>query len=593
MRKIVAAAVTLLLSWGAAGAEAPADAIYRNAVIFTADGASPQVEALAVRDGRIVFAGEENGLAALTGPDTRIEDLGGRFVMPGLIDAHMHPFEAGSTLLKCNLEYAALTVAQLQQRVKACLDASKDAGPDAWLEVVAWFQENMQPPGVRTSRADLDALATTRPIVIRSSFGHTVLANSRALALGGISRESKDPLGGKIWRDASGEPTGLLEDSAYEIFSTLIPAPTPEAERKAAEAALAMMAAQGVTGFLDAAAGLPSIKAFTAVHAAGGLTARAHFAVAIDPKEGADPAAAVARVTDISRKFDGGTAAPAPGIRVRNAKLFLDGVIAAPALTGTLLEPYRVNAGTAEAPHWVPGPSRGPEPYFPHDALVPILTGLGQNGVDPHIHADGDGAVRAALDGYEAMRKALPGADVRAAIAHNEIVSAADMTRYRTLDVTPVLSMQWGKPAGDTLGLVDIFGPERMAVIEPAGLLAAQGARVAFGSDWPVDALDQWFALKVGVTRSNRPDVDPAYRGRLGKDPGLPVETVLRAATINAAHSLHQESVTGSLEVGKFADFIILDRNPLTIAPEDIANVKVLRTVVGGKTVYVPRGGRS
>lgn len=587
MRRVLITAVALLASTvTAAAAEAPADTVYRNAIIFTADAASRQVSALAVRDGRVVFAGDEKGLAAFIGPRTAREDLGGRFVMPGLVDAHMHPFEAGGAQIKCNLEYLALTVPQLQQRLTACLEATRSAGPDAWLEVVAWFQENMLPPGVRTSRADLDALDTTRPIVIRSSFGHTVLANSRALQLAGITRDTKDPLGGKIWRDDTGEPTGLLEDSAFEVFNTLVPGPTPEEERKAAEAALDMMAAQGVTSFLDAAAGLPSIKAFSAVHAAGGLSARGHFAVAIDPKEGADPAAAVARVAAVSREYDGGNPVPAPGIRVRNAKLFMDGVIAAPALTGTMLEPYRINAGTAESPRWIPGPSRGPEPYFPAPALAAILTGLAQNGIDPHIHADGDGAVRAALDGIEAMRATGSGKAARVAIAHNEIVSASDQPRYRSLDVTPVLSMQWGKPAGDTLGLTDIFGPERMAVIEPAGLLHEAGARVAFGSDWPVDALDEWFALKVGVTRSNRPDADPAYKGRLGEDPGLSVETVLRAATINSAYSLHQDAVTGSLEPGKFADLIVLDRNPLTIPPEDIANVKVLRTVVGGKTVY-------
>jgi len=584
-RLIMALAAASMLPY-AARAEAPADTVYRNAVVFTANATAPQARALAVRNGRVVFAGDEQGLAAFVGPRTRSEDLGGRFVMPGLIDGHMHPFEAGGALLKCNLAYEALTVPQLQARVKACLDADTDAGPDDWLQVVAWFQENMLPPGVRTSRADLDALGTTRPIVIRSSFGHTVLANSRAMQLAGFTRDTRDPLGGKIWRDADGEPTGLLEDAAFEVFSTLIPAPTPAEERKAAETALAMMATQGVTSFLDAAAGESSIKAFSAVQAAGGLTARGHFAVAIDPKEGADPAAAVARVVSLSTQYDGGTAAPAPGIRVRNAKLFMDGVIAAPALMGTVLEAYRVNAGTAESPRWVPGKSHGPDPYFPPETLAAILTGLAQNGIDPHIHADGDAAVRAALDGYAAMRKATPGKDVRAAIAHNEIVDANDRARYRALDVVPVLSLQWGKPAGDTLGLIDIFGPERMAVIEPSGLLAEHGARIAFGSDWPVDALDEWFALKVGVTRTNRPDADPAYRGRLGKDPGLAVEDVLRAATINSAYSLHQDAVTGSLEAGKFADFIVLDRNPLSIPPEDIANVKVLRTVVGGKTVY-------
>jgi predicted amidohydrolase YtcJ len=590
MRLALLLTATVLVSTGPAGqAATPADAVYRNARIYTADARSPQAEALAVAGGNIVYVGDESGLRPYIGPATHSEDLGGRFVMPGLIDAHMHPFEAGGALLKCNLQYLALTVPQLQERVKACLDASAAEGPEAWLQVVAWFQENMLPPGVRTNRADLDALGGTRPIIIRSSFGHTVLANSRALELAGITRDTPDPLGGKIWRDTKGEPTGLLEDSAYDVFNTLVPPPTPAQNLKAAQAALTMMAGQGVTTFLDAAAPQESIEAFAAVHAAGGLTARGHFAVPIDPKESADPAAAVARVVGIARKHDGGALQPAAGITVRNAKLFMDGVISAPALTGTLLEPYRINTGTPEAPHWVPGQSRGPAPYFPAAPLAAILTGLGSNGIEPHIHADGDGAVRAALDGYAAMRQALPGKDIRAAIAHDEIVAAADMPRYAALDVTPVLSMQWGKPAGDTLGLTDIFGPDRMAVIEPAGLLAAQGARIAFGSDWPVDALDEWFALKVGVTRSNRPDADPAYRGRLGKDPGLSAAAVLQAATINAAYSLHAESVTGSLEPGKFADFIVLDRNPLTIPPEDIANVKVLRTVVGGKTVHSSR----
>ncbi|WP_293856731.1 amidohydrolase family protein, partial [Steroidobacter sp.] len=136
------------------------------------------------------------------------------------------------------------------------------------------------------------------------------------------------------------------------------------------------------------------------------------------------------------------------------------------------------------------------------------------------------------------------------------------------------------------LGLKDYFGPERMKALEPAGRLAAAGARIAFGSDWPVDALDQWFAFKVGVTRANAPDAPAEYRGKLGDDPGLTRETVLRAATINSAYELHQDDVTGSLEVGKLADLIVLDRNPLTIPAEDIAKVRVLETVVGGNVVY-------
>jgi len=146
--------------------------------------------------------------------------------------------------------------------------------------------------------------------------------------------------------------------------------------------------------------------------------------------------------------------------------------------------------------------------------------------------------------------------------------------------------MQWEKPAGDTLGLTNYFGPARMKILEPAGLLAAAGARIAFGSDWPVDKLDEWFALKVGVTRTNAPDAPPEFRGRLGDDPGLSRDDVLRAATINAAYELHEDQATGSLELGKFADLIVLDRNPLTVPAEEIAQTQVLETVVGGQVVY-------
>ena len=571
---------------GARAGDGFADRAYVNGVVFTADAGGSMASAVAIRAGRIVYVGDDAGLAPFVGPATVRVDLSGRFLMPGLVDGHMHPVEAGSTLLKCSLHYESLTVADFQSRIQACVDGSRAAPPGAWLEVVSWFQESMRPAGVKTSRATLDALATKRPIIVRSSFGHTVLANSRALALAGITAATPDPLGGKIWRDAAGEPTGLLEDAAFDVFASLLPKPTAAEDVQAALAALEAMRRQGITSFLDAAAPPEDIAAFTVVHRDGKLTARAHLALFIEPAEAADPAAAVARVVSMRTQYDGGAIGPRPGVTVRNAKLFLDGVIAAPALTGAMLEPYRRNDGTAEAPLWVAGTSRGPDVYFRADALAALLIGLGRDGIDPHMHADGDAAVRAGLDGIAALRAALPAADIRPAIAHDEIVSHADFGRFKSLDATAVLSLQWGKPAGDTLGLRDYFGPERMKILEPSGYLAAAGARIAFGSDWPVDALDEWFALKVGVTRTNAPDAPDEFRGRLGDDPGLSREAVLRAATINAAYELHQDDVTGSLETGKFADLIVLDRNPLAVPAEAIAATRVLETVVGGDVVY-------
>ena len=590
LQRINAACALLLLTassgMAAASTGGPADRVYRNGVLFTAAASNSHAEALAIRAGRIIYVGSNRGLEAYLGSATVNVDLRGRFLMPGLVDGHMHPLEGGTVLLKCNLNYASLTVAEFQHRVQACLDQTKSAEPDAWLEVASWFQESMRPAGVRTSRATLDVLKTRRPIIVESSFGHTVLANTRALQLAKITAATPDPLGGKIWRDPAGEPTGLLEDAAFEVFRSLVPRPTSAQNVQAAAVALKTMNQQGVTSFLDAVAEPEDLAAFATVRKAGKLTARAHFAPPITPAEAGTLTAAVARVVSLRKHYDEGEMGRAPGLTVRSAKLFLDGVIAAPALSGAVLEPYRRNAGTADHPQWMPGFSRGPAVYFPAETLASALIALGRAGIDPHMHADGDGAVHAALDAVAALRKALPAADIRPAIAHDEIVAPADFARFKSLGVIPVLSFQWEKPAGDTLGLRDYFGPERMKILEPAGLLAAAGARIAFGSDWPVDALDEWFALKVGVTRTNAPNAAAEYRGRLGEDPGLSRESVLRAATINAAHELHEDELTGSLEVGKFADFIVLDRNPLTVPAEEIARTKVLETVVGGNVVY-------
>ncbi len=592
LRVLILVLATLAALARAEAAAGPADRVYRNGVIFTADSAASHAEALAIKGGRIVFVGLDADAKPYIGAATTVVDLKGAFLMPGLVDGHMHPLEAGSQLLKCSLNYESLTVPELQKRVQACLDKDVAHEPDGWLEVVSWFQESMQPAGVKTSRATLDALKTKRPILLRSSFGHTTLANSRALELAKFTAATKDPLGGKIWREPSGAPNGLLEDAAFEVFSTLVPKPTAAEDRAAAAAALVAMNRQGVTSFLDAVAPATDIAAFAAVEKAGKLTARAHFAPEIAPTEANAIPAAVARLVALRKRYDQGAAHAAPGITVRNAKLFLDGVIAAPAFTGAVIEPYRRNVGSTAAAQWVEGMSRGPAVYFPADALASVLIALGRAGIDPHMHADGDGAVHAGLDGVAALRKALPGADIRPAIAHDEIVLPADYARYSALDTTAVLSLQWGKPAGDTLGLKDYFGPARMKILEPSGLLAAAGARIAFGSDWPVDQLDEWFALKVGVTRTNAPTSPAEYRGKLGDDPGLSRETVLKAATISAAYELHADDVTGSLKVGKVADLIVLDRNPLTVPAEDIASTKVLETVVGGKTVYKASAAR-
>jgi predicted amidohydrolase YtcJ len=583
----------LILSLAAHAADKPADTVYRNGYVYTVDARDSVRQALAVRGGRIVYVGDNDGVKALTGKKTEVIDLQGRMLMPGLVDAHMHPQSGGSRLLNCSLNYEALTVAQFQSRIQACIEKDKKSGPDRWLVVVNWFQQGMLPDGVETTAATLDALKTERPIIVRSSFGHSALLNSKGIKLARIERDTPNPAGGVITRDDKGNATGLLEDAAQDLAMNLLPPLTVAENLAASKAALAAMRQQGITTFLDAYTDPETMTAFADLHKQGKLTARAHFAVLIDLDKGATPQSAVAELLKQQKQFDQGPTKVAPSMQVRHAKLFMDGVISAPAFTGAMIDPYLVNKGTPEKPNWQPGPHNGPHSYFSAESLRTTLKELAHAHIDAHIHVDGDRAVRESLDAIADLRKTAEGKRMRPALAHDEIVAPEDYPRFTQLDVTPVLSFQWAKPAPDTVGaLKDFMGPKRYALVEPQALLLNAGARIAYGSDWPVDPLDEWFALKVGVTRTAAPDAGKEYAGTLTAQPGLPRAAALRAITLNAAYTLRQETLTGSLEVGKLADFIVLDRNFFTIPAEDIANIKVLQTVVGGKIVYQAKGMR-
>src|SRR5262245_17107266 len=285
LRSCVLVLTSLLLAapLAARAADPVAESVYRHGVVYTADAKDSFAQALAVAAGRIVYVGTDAGVERLIGPKTQVVDLKGRMLMPGLVDGHMHPLEGGTVLLKCSLEYASLTVAEFQARIRACLDARAAAPKDAWLEVAGWLRYGMRPKGDEVTRATVDVLPTERPIVVHDSFGHTSLANSRALALAKIGAATRDPVGGRLDRDSSGTPTGILEDAAQEPVASLIPKPTKADNVAAAGAALDALRRQGVTTFLDAVGEPADIEAFAELARAGVLTARAHFAPPIRP----------------------------------------------------------------------------------------------------------------------------------------------------------------------------------------------------------------------------------------------------------------------------------------------------------------------
>ena len=555
-----------------------ADTVFRNGYVYTVDAKDSIAEAVAVARGQIIYVGDDGHVQAYIGKKTKVIDLKGRMLMPGLIDGHMHPQSGGLRMLNCNLNYDSLTIAEFQARIQKCADGDKTAGPDDWLLVINWFEQGAKPQGTVLTRAALDGVKTTRPIKVHSSFGHSNLTNTRGLQLAGITRDTPEPKDGVIVRDAAGEPTGLLQDAAQDLLDRVVPPPSVEKNYQATQLALKAMREQGITTFLDAYTDIETMTAYRTVSKEGQLTARAHFAVLIDSPADYDADKAIAEVLKEKAEFEQKPEGAVPIMKVDTTKLFLDGVYSAPAFSAVMVEPYFENGR--------PGYNYGPKPYFSQDQLNETLIKLAAAGLNPHMHADGDGSVRMGLDAVEAMRKVHPDEDIRPAIAHDEIVDPADYKRYAEVGALPVLSFQWERPSIDIIQSMPALGPVRAALMEPAGLLEIYGARIVYGSDWPVDALNEWLALQVAVTRQAIGEDAVTYPGRLGIDPGLTVAQAVRAITLNAAYSLRQDKDTGSLEAGKFADLIVLDRNLFQIKPEEIGGTQVLLTMVGGKIVY-------
>jgi predicted amidohydrolase YtcJ len=591
LRGALALTVAVAVAWSCGGSDpTPADTVFRNGYVYTVDDGDSVHQAVAVRDGRIAYVGTDERAAAYVGPNTKVVDLGGRMLMPGFVDGHLHPLAGGRALLLCNLNYAPLTRTQMQAAIQSCLDDGSSKEPDGWLEVVNWDRGSTQQLDADPTKATLDALNTQRPILVRSTDFHTVLTNTRGLQIAGITKATPDPAGGQFARDGLGNPTGICEDAAGWMVQASIP-PDTDADRLAhGRAALQAMARQGVTTFMDAAAGEEQGKTFTALQQAGELSARAFLAVGISVDTAqVSPAQAVADAKAVADAYDQGTPGVSPGVRLRHVKMFGDGIVNAPADTGGVLTPYYENKGTADAPDWQPGSNLG-NVYFAPEVLNPLMVEIAKAGLDPHIHATGERTVRVALDAVEYARQQLPGNEFRPAIAHNETVAVADYPRYAALGVTASFSFQWAQRAPYSVGETEHhLGPERFSRMEPFGSLRNAGARVAYGSDWPIDPFDELLALKVAVTRSGDPEspngFGPTFAGRINDDPALSRADALRAITMNAAWQLRMERQLGSIEVGKLADLIVLDRNFMQVPEEELARNSVLLTMVGGQVV--------
>jgi predicted amidohydrolase YtcJ len=563
MRYALGILSTALFGLTAAAAPAPADLVLMHGKIHTEDAARSVAEALAVRGNSIVAVGTDQAVGTLVGPHTRTVDLGGRVVLPGIIDAHTHPAQSSQDLGKCSLDDKALTPSDIKSKVAACLK-NKPENTGQWFEVVM-----VNPSALTLSLADLDSMLADRPLLLIGSDGHTVWANSPALKSSRITAETKDPAGGHIERDASGQPTGTLRDNAAYIPFAFKPALSLDSQASLLNDALQSMRATGITSVQDAAVDDHMMQLYKHLYDKHQLNMRVRGSFHL--KNLHEPAAElIAKATAFREKW----AIDPDFLRADAVKIFADGVIEYPSQTAALLEPYLDARGR-------PTQNRGPS-YFRQQDLNQIVTAADAAGLTVHIHAIGDRAVRSALDAIADARRHNGALDNRDQIAHLELVEPADFPRFKQLGVIANFQLLWAqRDAYIENATVKYLGPERSRYLYPARSLRDAGAKIAGGSDWGVSSFDAFAAMEHAITRSEG-------RGRppLLPEQSLRLQDMVDAYTINAAYALKQDAITGSIEVGKRGDFIVLDRDIFSIDPFELHETLVRSTYLDGREIY-------
>jgi predicted amidohydrolase YtcJ len=563
MQKFLIAAVVVLACAGLAVADPAPDLILWHGRIHTEDPGRSVAEALAIRGNTIVAVGTDAVVGALRGPATRLVDLAGHVVLPGIIDAHIHPAQSAQDLGKCNLGDRALGAAEIRSAIGRCA-AENPGDPQLWFEVTG-----VNASALTLTRDELDAMLPGRPLLLESADGHSAWLDSIALAAAHLGAASHDPVGGRIERDAAGRPTGTLRDEAVNLALKAKPAPSLDVEAAQLERAFALMRATGITSVQDADDNEHYLEIYKRLYDTHRLDMRVRGSYTLANLH--EPATVL-----IGRaiRFRTRWAVDPDFLRIGGVKIFADGVVEYPSHTASLLEPYLDAAGHLTA-------DRGPS-YFTQRNLNRIVSAADAAGFTVHVHAIGDRAVRAALDAFAYSRAHNGPLDNRDQIAHLELVDPADLPRFRQLGVIANMQLLWARrDAYIVKGTLAYVGPERAARLYPARSLRDAGARLAGGSDWGVSSFNAFEAMERAITRADGRGLEPLF-----PEQGLRIGDVVDAYTINAAYALKQERTTGSLEPGKRADLILLDRDIFAIDPYDLHATRVLATYLDGREVY-------
>jgi hypothetical protein len=523
----------------------------------------PAPDAVAVGGGRISAVGRASEVEGLIGPSTRVIRLNGETLLPGFQDAHCHAVYGGLANAGPNL-HDLVDEDQCLAAVKAWADANPDAD---WVVGDGWHY-GMFSTGAMPHRTALDRAVPDRPVYITAYDGHSAWVNTRALELAGIGPETPDPEHGRFVRDPDGMPTGALVEDALAVIDRLIPESSQETLVAALLGSQQQLHAWGITGWHDPGVDPPWLPAYQEVMAGGRLTARVVAAQqwqAWARDREADPLPRILAGRESSRQV---------GLRSDVVKFFLDGVFE--SQTAYLTEPYL-------GPDGRPGTDRSHAEYD-QDELDAAVTELEQLGFDCHFHAIGDAAVRQALDAVAAARAVNGPRDARHSIAHIELIDSADIPRFAELGVAANMQPFWAHADDETRAMhVPHIGPERYDARYAFGDLQRTGARLAIGSDWTVTTADPTQLLEVAIRRifPTQRD-DPPWR----PDQRLDLDTTLMAYTSGSAWVSRFETDTGTIEVGKLADLVVLDRHIRAIPDGQIGDARVRLTMVGGVLVY-------
>jgi len=544
----------LLLACGApaAGAEAP-DVVFTGGNVHTLNAACAHAEALAVRGGRIVAVGTDREVLALAGAGTRRVPLGGLTVVPGLIDAHGHM--AGLGALRCGRE-DLLETASFDELLRRIESRVRRARPGEWILGSRWDQANWGQKELPTHER-LSALSPANPVLLWRVDGHAALANRRALELAGIGRDTPNPPGGEIVKGPDGEPTGMLIDAAQGPVLRQVRAPAASL-REQIEAAQEACLAAGLTGVHDAGIGDAEIALYRKLCDEGRLKLRIYGMVSV----GTGPAAAdyLARNRPLVGYGDG-------RFTLRAVKCFADGALGSRG--AWLLAPYSDRPGHAGLSTQKPG------------ELAALAAAAADGGWQVCTHAIGDRANREVLDAYERVLKGRAGGELRFRVEHAQVIDPGDLPRFARLGLVP--SMQPTHATSDMRWAADRLGEARLAGAYAWATLANSGAHLAFGSDFPVESERPLRGFHAAVTRQDRRG-EPA--GGWCPAERLSREEALRAFTVGAARAAFEEALKGTLESGKYADFVVLSRDILSCEPAELLTTEVVMTVIGGEVVF-------